>query len=146
MQPLYWVLVFIVLLLIEAATLGLTTIWFAAGALVAFLAGLLGAGIVVQIGIFLAVSVLLFVVTRPIALRHFNNNRDFTNWALLIGKPGVVVEEVDTLKGKGQVEVDGEIWSAKTKDPEEVISEGTVVTVETIQGVKMVVRKKEEPS
>ena len=144
MQPMYWVLLFVLLLIIEAATLGLTTIWFAAGALVAFLAGLLGAGLAVQISLFLVVSVVLLILTRPIALRHFNNNRDYTNWALLIGKPAIVVEEIDTIKGQGQVEVDGEVWSARTKDPEGVIPSGTVVSVEEIRGVKMVVQVKEE--
>lgn len=144
MQPMYWVLLFVLLLIIEAATLGLTTIWFAAGALVAFLAGLLGAGLAVQIGLFLVVSVVLLILTRPIALRYFNNNRDYTNWALLIGKPAIVVEEIDTIKGQGQVEVDGEVWSARTKDPEGVIPSGTVVSVEEIRGVKMVVQVKEE--
>lgn len=135
MQPIYWVLLFVLLLIIEAATLGLTTIWFAAGSLVAFLAGLMGAGLAVQIGLFLVVSVVL---------RYFNNNRDYTNWALLIGKPAIVVEEIDTIKGQGQVEVDGEVWSARTKDPEGVIPSGTVVSVEEIRGVKMVVQVKEE--
>lgn len=135
MQPMYWVLLFVLLLIIEAATLGLTTIWFAAGSLVAFLAGLMGAGLAVQIGLFLVVSVVL---------RYFNNNRDYTNWALLIGKPAIVVEEIDTIKGQGQVEVGGEVWSARTKDPEGVIPAGTIVSVEEIRGVKMVVQVKEE--
>lgn len=144
MQPMYWVLLFVLLLIIEAATLGLTTIWFAAGALVAFLAGLLGAGLAVQISLFLVVSVVLLILTRPIALRHFNNNRDYTNWALLIGKPAIVVEEIDTIKGQGQVEMGGEVWSARTKDPEGVIPVGTVVSVKELRGVKMVVQVKEQ--
>ena len=75
MSPIYWIIIFIVLLVIEIATLGLTTIWFAAGALVAFLAGILGFGIITQIVLFLVVSVVLLVLTRPIALKYFNNTR-----------------------------------------------------------------------
>lgn len=67
MQPIYWVLLFVLLLIIEAATLGLTTIWFAAGSLVAFLAGLMGAGLAVQIGLFLVVSVVLLILTLSLS-------------------------------------------------------------------------------
>ena len=144
MSPIYWIVIFIVLLVIEIATLGLPTIWFAAGALVAFLAGILGAGIVVQIALFLVVSVVLLVLTRPIALKYFNNRRQSTNVESMIGRQGVVLEEIDTIKSQGLVEVDGETWSARTDEPEGRIPKDTVVSVEGIQGVKLIVKKKEE--
>lgn len=72
MQEMVWLALFILLLIIEIATMGLTTIWFAGGALAAFIAGLLGCGLAVQIGLFLVISVLLFVFTRPIAVKYFN--------------------------------------------------------------------------
>ena len=90
MSPIYWIIIFIVLLVIEIATLGLTTIWFAAGALVAFLAGILGFGIITQIVLFLVVSVVLLVLTRPIALKYFNNKRQSTNVESMIGRQGVI--------------------------------------------------------
>ena len=132
------------LLIIEIATLGLTTVWFAAGALAAFLAGILGAGLAVQIVLFLVVSIVLLVLTRPVALKYFNNKRQSTNVESMIGRQGVVLETIDTIKSQGLVEVDGETWSARTDEPEGVIPKDTVVSVEGVQGVKLIVKKKEE--
>ena len=140
MTPIYWIVIFIVLLIIEIVTLGLTTIWFAAGALVAFFAGILGFGIVTQIVLFLVVSVVLLVMTRPIAVKYFNNKRQKTNVESMIGRQGVVLEEIDTIKSQGLVEVDGESWSARTDEPEGVIPKDTIVSVEGIQGVKLIVK------
>ena len=140
MSPIYWIIIFIVLLIIEIATLGLTTVWFAAGALAAFLAGILGAGLAVQIVLFLVVSIVLLVLTRPVALKYFNNKRQSTNVESMIGRQ----ETIDTIKSQGLVEVDGETWSARTDEPEGVIPKDTVVSVEGVQGVKLIVKKKEE--
>lgn len=144
MSPIYWIIIFIVLLIIEIATLGLTTVWFAAGALAAFLAGILGAGLAVQIVLFLVVSIVLLVLTRPVALKYFNNKSQSTNVESMIGRQGVVLETIDTIKSQGLVEVDGETWSARTDEPEGVIPKDTVVSVEGVQGVKLIVKKKEE--
>lgn len=144
MSPIYWIIIFIVLLIIEIATLGLTTVWFAAGALAAFLAGILGAGLAVQIVLFLVVSIVLLVLTRPVALKYFNNKRQSTNVESMIGRQGVALETIDTIKSQGLVEVDGETWSARTDEPEGVIPKDTVVSVEGVQGVKLIVKKKEE--
>lgn len=144
MQHVYWLLLFILLLIIEVATLGLTTIWFAAGSLFAFLANILGAGLWVQIGLFLAVSILLLVLTRPMALKYFNNNRQSTNAESVIGRQGVVLETIDTLNGKGLVAVDGENWSARTEAPVGLIPKHTIISVEGIQGVKLIVKEKED--
>ena len=144
MSPIYWIIIFIVLLIIEIATLGLTTVWFAAGALAAFLAGILGAGLAVQIVLFLVVSIVLLVLTRPVALKYFNNKRQSTNVESMIGRQGVVLETIDTIKSQGLVEVDGETWSARTDEPEGVIPKDTVVSVEGVQGVKLIVKKNEE--
>ena len=144
MSPIYWIIIFIVLLIIEIATLGLTTVWFAAGALAAFLAGILGAGLAVQIVLCLVVSIVLLVLTRPVALKYFNNKRQSTNVESMIGRQGVVLETIDTIKSQGLVEVDGETWSARTDEPEGVIPKDTVVSVEGVQGVKLIVKKKEE--
>lgn len=84
MRVIYWLAIFIVLLIIEIATMGLTTIWFAGGALLAFCAGLVGFGLGVQIGVFVIVSILLLLLTRPIAVKFFNQERQKTNAESLI--------------------------------------------------------------
>ena len=103
MQTVYWLVIFIVLLIIEIITMGLTTIWFALGALAAFLAGVFGFGTAVQVGVFLVVSLVLLALTRPVAVKYFNKDRTKTNAESLIGQHGLVVEDVDTLKSTGRV-------------------------------------------
>lgn len=144
METMYWLLIFIVLLVIEIGTMGLTTIWFAGGALAAFIMGIIGFGTGVQIAVFSIVSIVLLVSTRPIALKYFNKERQKTNAESLIGKQALVLEEVDTLHNKGVVEVNGQEWSAKTEESSGVIAKNTVVTIEGIQGVKLIIKEKEE--
>ena len=144
METMYCLLIFIVLLVIEIGTMGLTTIWFAGGALAAFIMGIIGFGTGVQIAVFSIVSIVLLVSTRPIALKYFNKERQKTNAESLIGKQALVLEEVDTLHNKGVVEVNGQEWSAKTEEPSGVIAKNTVVTIEGIQGVKLIIKEKEE--
>ena len=74
-----WLVVFILLILIELATMGLTTIWFAGGAVAGFVASMLGANVVIQAAAFFAVSILLLFFTRPFAVRYINSNKTKTN-------------------------------------------------------------------
>ena len=134
----------VALLIVEIITMGLTTIWFAGGALAAFLAGFIGFGLAVQVIVFLVVSVLLLVLTRPIAVRYFNQERQKTNAERLIGEKALVLEDIDTLKAVGRVSVGGQEWSAKTDEPDGKIGRDTIVEVEGIQGVKLIVSKKED--
>ena len=144
MQTIYWLAIFVVLLIIEIVTMGLTTIWFAGGALIAFCAGLMGFGTIVQIVVFLAVSIVLLVMTRPIAVKYFNQERQKTNAESLIGQQALVLEDIDTMQAVGRVEIRGQEWSAKTDEPDGKIVKNTVVVVDGIQGVKLIVRAREE--
>lgn len=144
MQTGYWLIIFIILLVIEIFTMGLTTIWFAGGALAAFLIGVIGFSVTVQMIVFLAVSILLLVLTRPVVVKYFNRERQKTNAESLIGKRAYVIEDIDTMKAVGRVEILGQEWSAKTDEPDGKIAKDTVVIVEGIQGVKLIVREEEE--
>lgn len=144
MNSIYWLLLIIVLLVIEIITLGLTTIWFAGGALAAFGAGVIGFGLVVQVVVFVVVSVLLLVLTRPLAVKYFNQERQKTNAESLIGQQALVIEDIDTLQSAGRVEVNGQEWSAKTDEPDGKIEKNKIVVIDGIQGVKLIVRDKEE--
>ena len=128
------------LLVIEIATLGLTTIWFAGGALIAGIAAVTGAGSIVQFVIFLIVSLILLIFTRPVAVKYLNVNRTRTNAESLIGKEAVVTQTVENLKNQGIV--GGIEWTARTGDNETVIEKDTVVEIERIEGVKLIVKKK----
>ena len=144
MEPIIWLGILAVLLVIEGLTTALTTIWFAGGALIAFGAGLVGFGLGVQVGTFIVVSLLLLLLTRPLAVKYFNQERQKTNTESLIGQQALVTEDIDTIKAKGQVEIQGQIWSAKTDEPDGKILKNTVVVVNGIQGVKLIVRAREE--
>lgn len=144
METMGWLIIFIVLIVIELLTMGLTTIWFAGGALVALLMSVLGFGMPVQVVVFIIVSVLLLVLTRPIAVKYFNQNRQKTNVESLIGQQALVLEDVDTLHAAGQVKVNGQIWSAKTEETSGFIAKDMVVMIQGIQGVKLIVKAKED--
>lgn len=142
MATIFWLIAFVVLLIIEIITLGLTTVWFALGAVVAFLAAYVGAPTIVQIIVFLVVSVVLLVVTRPIVMKYFNQKRERTNAESLIGQKAVVLETIDSIRGNGRVEVNGMEWSAKTEESE-LIEKDEIVSIKGIQGVKLIVEKEE---
>ena len=144
MDTIFWLVLFVVLLIIEIITMGLTTIWFAGGALVSCLLAFIGFTLPVQIIVFLLMSTALLVLTRPIAIKFFNKERQKTNAESLIGQKAIVIERIDTIRGTGRAEVNGMEWSAKTDEAEEMIEPGTVVIIEGIQGVKLIVRKSEE--
>ena len=139
-----WLALMAVLLIIEIMTLGLTTIWFAAGALFAFLTALLGLNQGIQIGVFVVVSVVLLFFTRPLAVKYFNKDRVRTNAESLVGRQAIVISEIDNLQGTGQVNVGGMEWSARTKEDGVTIPVGTVTTVLAINGVKLVVEERKE--
>ena len=144
METIFWLILFVVLLIIEILTMGLTTVWFAGGALVAFILAFAGFELPVQIIVFLLVSILLLVLTRPIAVQFFNKEREKTNVDRLIGQKAVVLETIDTLHGTGRVEVNGMEWAAKVDEANRIIEVGEIVLIEGIQGVKLIVKKEEE--
>lgn len=142
MDGIFWLIVVVVMAVIEIITLGLTTIWFAGGALAAFIVSLLGANLLVQSILFVVVSVVLLAVTRPLAVEFLNKDRTKTNAESLIGKTAVVQQEIDNLKAAGMVTVDGQEWSARSAD-DTVIPVETRVEILEISGVKLLVRQKE---
>ncbi len=144
MEVIFWLVLFVVLLIIEIFTLGLTTIWFAGGSLVALVLALVDISVPVQVIVFLLVSIVLLVLTRPILIKYFNKDRQPTNVERLIGQQGVVLEKIDTLRSRGLVDINGQEWSAKTNEADGVIEAGTVVSVNGIQGVKLIVKQKED--
>lgn len=138
-----WTVLLVVLVAVEIATMGLTTIWFAAGALVATIAAACGAPLFIQIALFLIVSVLMLVFTRPVAMKYFNKDRVKTNVESLIGQKGIVTGEINNLKGSGQVTLNGMEWTARSAGQGCVIPEGSVVVVKEIHGVKLIVELEE---
>lgn len=133
-----WLVLLIVFGIAEAATVGLVSIWFAAGSLLALLAAVLGAPVPVQVLIFVAGSLVTLVIIRPLAGKYINGRRVPTNADRVIGQEAVVTEAIDNLHAQGQVKVAGAPWTARSDD-DAPISAGTTVRVLRIEGVKLYV-------
>ena len=140
MEVIAWLIALVAFLVIEGITVTLVCIWFAGGALIGLLAAALHAPIWLQVLLFLLVSIILLVYTRPIAMKYFNKDRVKTNVSGIIGKQAIVVDEIDNLQGLGKVTVGGQEWTARSIVEDQIIPVGTVVVVEEVKGVKLMVR------
>lgn len=140
MISIVWLVVLAILLVIEFLTLGLTTVWFAGGALIAFLVSLAGGPLWLQILLFLVISVVLLLFTRPLAVKYLNKNVQKTNVDSIPGQKGIVTAAIDNLKAEGQVTIRGMEWSARAKD-DNIIEKGKVVRVISVEGVKLIVEE-----
>ncbi|HHT87445.1 MAG TPA: NfeD family protein [Clostridiales bacterium] len=138
-----WLILLAFLVLVEMITLGLTTIWFAGGALVAFVVSLFYDNLLLEFILFLSVSLVLLFFTRPVVKKYFNSTRVKTNYAAVIGKEALVINTIDNINATGLAVVDGQEWTARSVDGT-VIEKGTKVIVESISGVKLMVRVKKE--
>lgn len=139
-----WMGLLILLLIVEIATVGLTTIWFVAGCIVALIAYGFGFGIIVQIVLFLIVSLLLLYFTRPWAMRYLNASRIKTNYEGIIGKVIRLQETADNLNETGKAVVNGVDWMVRTGSDSVVLEEGTLVRIVGISGVKLIVEEYKE--
>ncbi len=134
-----WAVALVLLLIVEGATAQLVTIWFAAGALVALIAAALKAPLWLQIALFVVVSAITLVATRPIVRKITNRKAENLNAERIVGRQAIVTERIDNLEGTGAVKVDGLIWTARSAD-DSVLEQGSHVTIEKIEGVKAIVR------
>ena len=144
MEPIMWFILLACFLVVEAITVGLTTIWFAGGALVAAIASGLGAGILIQWVLFLVISLVLLIFTRPLAVRYMNKGVPKTNVNSLIGERAVVIQKINNLEQSGQVRINDIEWMARTSSDEVAIPEHAIVTIEDVQGVKLIVKEETE--
>ena len=136
-----WVVIMVVFLVVEAATAGLTCIWFAIGALAALIAALFGAPIWLQLVWFFVVSVVTLYFTRPLVLKYVNSRSQPTNADMVIGKEALVTDAIDNVESAGAVAVGGKVWTARSENGEP-IEVGSIVTVLRIEGVKLIVSAK----
>ncbi|HIY63104.1 MAG TPA: NfeD family protein [Candidatus Mediterraneibacter stercoripullorum] len=139
-----WLGLMIIFLIIELLTVGLTCIWLAGGSLAALLVSLTGANIVWQVLMFILVSFLLVVFTRPFAMKYINARHERTNVDELIGKLVKVTETVDNYEQTGAATANGLDWTARSEDDRETIEKGSLARVVRISGVKLILKKSEE--
>ncbi len=133
-----WAVLVVVFAIVEAATAGLASIWFAAGAIVSLLSTFCGAPIWLQILLFIIVSIVTLILTRPLALKYVNNKTKATNADRTLGQTATVTQRIDNVAGTGMVSVGGRVWTARSADGT-VIEEGSRTVVRSIEGVKAIV-------
>ena len=138
-----WIIVLITTIVIEAATMGLTTIWFTGGAFAAMIVEILDGSIYLQVLVFLIISLVLLCFTRPIAIKHFNKERAKTNLESLIGKQAVVTSTIHNLHETGQVLIDGREWTSRSNYTSKTFEKNSIVRIVSIKGVKLIVEAAE---
>ena len=143
-EVLIWLGLLVVFLVVEALTVGLTSIWLAGGALAGLLAALIGLDLLWQIGAFFTVSFVLLYFTRPFAIKYINSHHEKTNYEGLIGKVVRITETVDNRREQGTAVVNGLEWTTRTQNDGEVLHQGDLAEVLEISGVKLIVKKYEE--
>ena len=131
----------VILIIIEASTMGLTTIWFALGALISMVLAFLNLPIVWQILLFLVVSAILLIFTRPVAVKKLKIGSVKTNSDNIPGQRGRVTQDIKEDE-KGLVKINGQIWSA-TEVNGKAVAKDTYVIIEKIEGVTLYVRAEE---
>ena len=134
----FWLIAMVLFGVLEAVTVGLTSIWFALGALAGLITSAADAPVLVQIVVFLGVSLIALLLVRPLAQRYVNDRRVATNADRVIGREAVVKEEIDNLRGQGLAAVSGVMWTARS-ETDAPIPAGTLVRVLRIEGVKVIV-------
>lgn len=137
MEAIIWIVLTIIFAALEIATVGLTSIWFAGGALAALLCYALGLDIVWQVIIFIAVSLVLLVFTRPWALKYFKPHLVRTNYEEALEKTVCITETVDNRKSTGTAVFNGQEWTARSYVDGKVLEAGTIAKVKEIRGVTM---------
>lgn len=135
-----WVVAAVALGIIEGVTLNLVTIWPAIGAVCAAIAAAFGLGLLGQLLIFIGVSVVLLLATRPLALRLLSKKKEPTNFDRMVGAEARVIQRIDPIENRGQIKVLGQVWSAVAADGGSIEADEAVVVV-AVRGVKAVVKK-----
>ena len=143
-MPTMWLVLMVILLVIEGMIPGLVSIWFALGSMGAFFAALAGAPLWLQTVVFISVSTLALLITRPLARKYINTTAQPTNADQVIGKEAIVSEEINNILGTGAVMVDGKVWTARASHDELTFDEGELAVVQEIRGVKLILQKKKE--
>ena len=141
--PYVWLAVVVIMAIAEGMTAQLVSIWFVVGGVAALIASVCSAPIWLQVVLFIGVTLLTLIVTRPFVKKVMRFQKTETNADRYIGSDGLVILEINKELGQGQVNVSGSIWTARTVD-NAILPVGARVRVENIEGVKLMVRALEQ--
>ena len=144
-EAIFWLVVMILFLILEMITISLVSIWFVGGSLAAFLVSFAVSNIWIEAGVFLGVSLVLLLLIRPMARKLGVKQKDQirSGAQALVGERALVTDTIDNLHATGAVQVNGQFWSAKAVDDDEIIRKDTVVMISEVDGVRLAVKKLE---
>ncbi len=140
-MPYIWLAVAVLSVFVEGMTMGLVSIWFVPAGLAAMVLALCGVPLWIQTTVFFAGSICLIFLSRTLFRKYLKPKQVPTNADRIVGQEGIVTEAIDNIAAVGQVKVEGQIWTARSAEPEEKISEGSIVEIVRIEGVKLIVRR-----
>ena len=140
-MSIFWLILMVICIVFEIATVGLVSIWFAGGALIACFLAMANIHVVIQVIVFLVVSLLLLIVTKPMAKEWINKDRVRTKYEGIIGKVVRVTERVDNINETGTALINGQEWTARSKNDNIILEQGEVAQVVNISGVKLILKK-----
>lgn len=138
-----WIAAIVLLAILEGATAQLVSIWFVIGGIAALITSIFTDAVWIQLTVFVLVSILSLLLTRPLVKKAMSFKKEDTNAGRVVGQKAIVIETIENDEGKGQVNVCGSIWTARSMD-QTVIPKGTSVLVDAIEGVKLIVHPLEE--
>ena len=142
-EAIFWLVVMIVFLILEMITISLVSIWFVGGSLAALLTTFVTDNVWIQIAVFALVSLVLLLAVRPIAAKLTGKNlsKVVSGAQALVGKRAVVTQDIDNLGSRGEVQVNGQLWSARAVKDRDTFRKDEVVVIRKIDGVKLLVEK-----
>lgn len=143
MYQLIWVAAMVLFGILEAVTVGLTSIWFVAGSLAGLIAAMCGGPIWLQLVVFVVVSIGALIAARPLVVKYVNRTATATNADRVLGSTARVTEKVDNTVPSGAVYVDGKTWTARSED-DSVIAVNTLVRIKRMEGVRLFVEEIKE--
>ena len=135
---LFWLILMVIFLVAEGASVMVISLWFAIGALAAMIASLCGAQVWLQVVLFLTISIALVLALRPLTKKFFTPRLSRTNIDALLDAEGLVLETVDNINTTGRVKINGMEWAARSEDGQ-VLQPGTRIVVHRVEGVKLIV-------
>ncbi len=135
-----WLAGIVAFIILEAVTYQLISIWFVIGAIGGLIATMCGVDFYVQMAVFLAISILLLILLRPVSMKLIKKQDFKSNADSLIGKSILVTQEVNNIKGTGQGKVNGMVWTVRS-ETDETIAAGELAEIKRIEGVKLIVKK-----
>ncbi len=142
-EAIFWLVAMVIFLVVEMATVSLVSVWFVGGSLAAFLVSFVAHEPWIEVLVFLGVSLVLLFLVRPMAAKFSVNKKDqiHSGAQALVGKRAVVTENIDNLHATGEVQINGQYWGAKTENDDITISKDKVVTVTSVEGVRLIVKE-----